>query len=54
VTAVITSIDRHGYLLWNDLPARHGLRVPQDVSLIGIGGIPRAEGQPHLTTFRCD
>jgi LacI family transcriptional regulator len=53
VTAVITSIDRHGYLLWDRLPAL-GIRVPQDVSLVGIGGIYRARGLPQLTTWRCN
>jgi LacI family transcriptional regulator len=53
VTAVISSIDRHGYLLWEQLP-RMGVRVPEDVSLVGIGGIHRAEGLSQLTTWRCD
>ena len=53
VTAVVTSIDRHGYLLWQQLPAL-GIGVPTDVSLVGIGGIRRAEGLPQLTTWRCD
>ncbi len=53
VTAVITSIDRHGYFLWNELP-NIGVSVPRDVSIVGIGGIPRATGQSQLTTFRCD
>jgi LacI family transcriptional regulator len=53
VTAVITSIDRHGYLLWDQLPAI-GVRVPEDVSLVGIGGIYRSRGLPQLTTWRCN
>ncbi|MGC4032402.1 MAG: LacI family DNA-binding transcriptional regulator [Tepidisphaeraceae bacterium] len=53
VTAVVCSIDRHAYLLWDTLPAT-GIRVPQDVSLVGIGGIHRVAGQPQLTTWRCD
>jgi LacI family transcriptional regulator len=53
VTAVITSIDRHGYLLWDRLPAL-GVRVPEDVSLVGIGGIYRSKGLPQLTTWRCN
>jgi LacI family transcriptional regulator len=52
VTAVITSIDRHGYLLWDQLPGL-GVRVPADLSLVGIGGIYRAAGLPQLTTWRC-
>jgi DNA-binding LacI/PurR family transcriptional regulator len=52
VTAVITSIDRHGYLLWDRLPAQ-GVRVPDDVSVVGIGGVYRAHGLPQLTTWRC-
>jgi DNA-binding LacI/PurR family transcriptional regulator len=53
VTAVITSIDRHGYLLWDELTAS-GIKVPQDVSLVGIGGVCRDHGLPQLTTWRCD
>ena len=53
VTAVVSSIDRHAYLLWERLPAL-GLAVPKDVSLIGIGGVHRAPGQQQLTTWRCD
>ncbi len=53
VTAVITSIDRHGYHLWEHLPAM-GIRVPDDVSLAGIGGIYRSKGLPQLTTWRCN
>ncbi len=53
VTAVVTSIDRHAYLLWDQLP-RTGLRVPADVSLVGICGIYRAAGLSQLTTWRCD
>jgi LacI family transcriptional regulator len=53
VTAIITSIDRHGYLLWDQLPAL-GIRIPEDVSLVGIGGIYRSKGLPQLTTWRCN
>ena len=53
MTAVVISIDRHGYLLWSQLPGL-GVGVPTDVSLVGIGGIRRAEGLPQLTTCRCD
>lgn len=53
VTAVISSIDRHGYLLWDELP-QLGISIPNDISLVGIGGIHRATGLPQLTTFRCD
>jgi len=53
VTAVITSIDRHGYLLWDQLPPL-GIRVPEDLSIVGIGGIHRAAGLPQLTTWRCN
>jgi DNA-binding LacI/PurR family transcriptional regulator len=53
VTAVVTSIDRHGYMLWQELPAL-GIDVPKDVSLVGIGGIYRSKGLPQLTTWRCD
>jgi len=53
VTAVITAIDRHGYLLWEQLP-EHGIRVPEDMSIVGIGGIHRSAGKPQLTTWRCD
>lgn len=53
VTAVITSIDRHGYILWDHLPEM-GVRVPEDVSLVGIGGIYRSKGLRQLTTWRCN
>lgn len=53
VTAVVTSIDRHGQLLWEELP-KLGIRVPQDVSLVGIGGIRQTNGLPQLTTWRCN
>jgi DNA-binding LacI/PurR family transcriptional regulator len=53
VTAIITSIDRHGYLLWEQLP-KLGVCVPDDVSLVGIGGIYRSRGLPQLTTWRWD
>lgn len=50
VTAWVCSIDRHAYLLWHQLPAM-GIRVPEDVSLTGIGGVGAID-LPQLTTCR--
>lgn len=51
VTAIVTAIDRHGYLLWEQLPEL-GIAVPGDVSLVGIGGVYRSRGLRQLTTWR--
>jgi len=52
VTAIITSISRHGYILWEQLQAR-GIGVPNELSIVAIGGVHRAKGLPQLTTWRC-
>ncbi len=51
VTAVVCSTDRQAYLLLKELSA-HKLRVPQQLSIIGIGGVTPMEGLPQLTMYR--
>lgn len=51
VTAVVCSTDRQAYLLMKELAA-HKVRVPQKLSIIGIGGVTPIEGLPQLTMYR--
>jgi DNA-binding LacI/PurR family transcriptional regulator len=51
VTAVVCSTDRQAYFLWKELTGL-GVRVPEDVSIIGIGGVTPIEGMQQLTMYR--
>jgi LacI family transcriptional regulator len=51
VTAVVCSTDRQAYLLLKELAA-HKLQVPQQLSIIGIGGVTPIEGLGQLTMYR--
>jgi DNA-binding LacI/PurR family transcriptional regulator len=51
VTALICSTDRQAYFLWKEL-ASLKIRVPEDVSIIGIGGVKPIEGMKQLTMYR--
>ena len=51
VTAFVCSTDRQAYLLRKELEA-HKLKVPQNLSIIGFGGVTPMEGQPQLTMYR--
>jgi DNA-binding LacI/PurR family transcriptional regulator len=51
VTAFVCSTDRQAYFLWKELAAL-GIRVPDDVSIIGIGGVTPIQGMQQLTMYR--
>jgi LacI family transcriptional regulator len=51
VTAMVCSTDRQAYFLWKEL-ATLGIRVPDDVSIIGIGGVTPIEGMKQLTMYK--
>jgi LacI family transcriptional regulator len=51
VTAVVCSTDRQAYLLCKELAA-HKIHIPQQLSVIGIGGVTPIEGLPQLTMYR--
>lgn len=51
VTAVVCSTDRQAYLLLKEL-ASFDIRVPEDLSVIGIGGVTPIEGLSQLTMYR--
>jgi LacI family transcriptional regulator len=51
VTAWICAADHQAYDLLPYLTAR-GVRVPQDVSIVGFDGIPPPPGLPELTTIQ--
>jgi len=51
VTAFVCSTDRQAYFLRKELEA-HKLKVPQNLSIIGFGGVTPMEGQPQLTMYR--
>jgi DNA-binding LacI/PurR family transcriptional regulator len=51
VTAVVCSTDRQAYLLLKELSA-HRINVPQQLSVIGIGGVTPIEGLSQLTMYR--
>jgi LacI family transcriptional regulator len=51
VTAVICSTDRQAYFVWKELTDL-GVRVPEDVSLVGIGGVTPISGMKQLTMYR--
>jgi len=53
-TAIFTSFDSIAELVYLEL-LRHGVRVPEDISLIGVGGAWREGGiTPHLTSVVVD
>jgi DNA-binding LacI/PurR family transcriptional regulator len=51
VTAVVCSTDRQAYLLLKELSA-YKIQVPQQLSIIGIGGVTPIEGLSQLTMYR--
>lgn len=51
VTAVICSTDRQAYFLWKEL-GDLGVRVPEDVSIVGIGGVTPISGMRQLTMYK--
>jgi DNA-binding LacI/PurR family transcriptional regulator len=51
VTAVVCSTERQAYLLLKELSS-HKLHVPQQLSIIGVGGVTSIEGLAQLSMYR--
>lgn len=51
ITAFVCSTDRQAYFLWKELSAL-GIRIPEDVSIIGIGGVTPISGMKQLTMYK--
>jgi DNA-binding LacI/PurR family transcriptional regulator len=51
MTGLVCSTDRQAYLLCKELSA-HQIQVPQQLSIVGIGGVTPMEGMTQLTMYR--
>jgi len=51
VTALVCSVERDGYLIWKQLGER-GVKVPDDMSMVSIGGVSPMYGLPQMATMR--